>query len=85
MNEKCYFCGSYADILDEHYIYCPYCGAHYTFLIVHEKGCEHIDDNSPTVFIKSKISIHDKPYIVEDEDANTVCSKCGAECFTDGW
>lgn len=85
MVERCFFCGEYTTIIDEHYHYCPHCYAIYTYLIVHETNCDHITDDCPTVMRVPEFKLADDPYIVNKSDEDMECSVCGAQCVADGW
>jgi len=94
IEEECYFCGQSKVVLfDEHYIFCPYCMAVYTELMVKKSGCYHIKDGVPLAIRRPNIDIdEEKPSIVyvpgmknSDGELLQMCSKCGAACLADGW
>jgi len=83
----CYFCGSNkVQRFAEHWTVCLNCAVMYTHMIIWEKECEHIVDNTPTVRSEPwfKECRERKAYIVET-DNGCVCSKCGEPVEVDGW
>lgn len=87
--EECYFCGQPNTIgFQEHYTFCPNCAAIYTFSIIQESYCDHIDPdkNIPCVDrIPCYKSDRDKVHIVEDDNGDQRCSICDSICIADGW
>ncbi|MGD9158304.1 MAG: hypothetical protein PVG39_07860 [Desulfobacteraceae bacterium] len=89
---KCYFCDSEDIVIaNEHYTFCRNCMALYTFMIVHEKDCDHINQGCPLAMHEPvyKSVREGKPYIakerVEENRSETFCSKCCAYVYVDGW
>jgi hypothetical protein len=89
VNEKCPFCDQKTVVnFNEHYYFCPACTAIYTFLMILEKECDHINHDTPCVDRKP---IHgtETVYIYTIDggiwDGQQVCSECGAHCIADGW
>lgn len=102
VHEDCYFCGQPRMIrFDEHYYFCPNCSAIYTFNIIIEANCNHIDSNKripivsrvPSRIINQwgdgqliRISPSvGKVYIEEDDHCDQTCSVCHQPCIADGW
>lgn len=85
--KSCYFCGHMHTVrFAEHWTFCPECAAIYTYMLLLETRCKHIKDSIPFVS-------HDcwfKKYrqaqtFIKYNDRGQVCSKCGEECYVDGW
>jgi hypothetical protein len=93
IKQPCFFCGQDETIAcDEHYILCPNCRACYTYMIIRERGCDHIPgwepDNCPLLIDMPKdlTLLEGKTYIEANEFGDRqYCSVCGATCVADGW
>ena len=91
-NDKCYFCDNFETVgFNEHYHFCPNCGAIFTYPILQRKHCEHIDENMP-LLIRKPIYGYDrdrKPHVIKTyllhNGPKQVCSVCGKWCCMDGW
>lgn len=85
--EKCAFCNSEDTVtFGEHYTFCKECSSIYTQMMLLEKNCDHITDNSLYVlrlpWFKKLQNV--TPYI-HVVDGNAVCSMCGESVLSDGW
>jgi hypothetical protein len=89
VEEHCPFCDQEEVVrFSEHYYFCPGCMAIYTFLMVLEKGCDHITKDSACVEHEPWYETG-VPFIKTISgglfEGQQVCSKCGAHCVADGW
>lgn len=84
---KCYFCNAKETIhFNEHYRFCPECSAIYTNMLVQRSGCKHVNNTTPVVttdcwFAKDRRA----KVFIKYNSWGQVCSKCGEECYADGW
>lgn len=92
LDEPCYFCGNDNTVgFSEHYHFCPSCSAIYTFLIVHNKNCNHINDRTPVAIREPwfESARNGKKYIVDYNERADVptykCSICAKPVHADGW
>lgn len=89
----CFFCGISQTVqFDEHYTWCPCCRAVYTYMIIRERGCDHIPgrepDNCPVLVEMPRALevLEGKTYIEANEfGERQYCSVCGKTCVADGW
>jgi hypothetical protein len=80
---KCALCGYIETVpFHEHYTFCPDCSAIYTQMIVQEKNCDHIKDDTVVVEREPwyKSTREETIYIFED-----ACSVCKKKAIADGW
>jgi len=87
INETCPFCGQRKIVeFDEHYLFCPNCAAIYTFMIVQDAKCSHVNDNTPVLFNQPWTKrFKGFPFYIVDKDGKQTCGFCGKECIADGW
>ena len=88
LDEPCYFCDNSKIVgFKEHYSFCPNCSAIYTFMIVRNKFCEHISDNTPVVDRQPwNVKYRERPHILNiNGGATQKCSKCNKYVLADGW
>lgn len=87
--EECYFCGQPNTVgFKEHYTFCPNCSAIYTFLIIQESHCDHIDPDKDIPCVERipwYKSARNKVYIIKDTNGDQRCSICDSVCMADGW
>lgn len=98
----CPFCSHYPTIYhDEHWVFCPNCGADWTDMILQEIGCKHVRELVPLNREKDDvwgyhvgIMVVDTLPEVENHTINpndevflhnNRCSKCGEKSMADGW
>lgn len=82
MKEKCYYCDS-EDVLfvHEHYVICYNCDCAYTVLWKYKIGCEHINEDTPTLLWSIDNKDKDRPYLTEFGR----CYSCAKLTHADVW
>lgn len=91
LKQKCFFCAQDEIVeFDEHYYWCPRCRAVYTYMLILERGCDHIPghepDNCPVVEEQpNRRSLTKGKTFIKQFGDRQWCSQCGAACVADGW
>ena len=77
-NKKCYLCNSKGLVkFNEHYYFCPECSCIYTYAIIMESNCNHIQENH-SLYIQSNYSDPVKepiPTVIRDSWYKTIKDK----------
>lgn len=84
---KCYFCNAEETIrFNEHWNFCGECSAIYTYMLIHESNCEHIHKGIPMVTTDCWFAkVRRAKVFIKYNSRGQVCSRCGEECYADGW
>jgi hypothetical protein len=88
-DKPCYFCGHPQTIgFHEHFIFCPDCSAIYTFMLILEAVCDHVE-KAPVIYRHPWFDRDtNKPFIYAatlDDQYPYRCSECDALVLADGW